>query len=362
MLRVASAIGGVQAQLSSAAQIALATRVEGLTPVTVEAAIVRRRSLARAWCMRSTVHLVPARELARFVRGSAGRFDRERGWVLRKGVAPAALDRALAAVAGSLDRPMGRTELAQEVARRLGVGLTLRRGAGWATTQEVPWLPVDGLSLPIGYLIQLAHGQVVLCAGPPCEEGTTMVRADAWVRPWKELDRPTAEDELLRTYLATHGPARVTDFAWWVGARVRDATKVWARAEDELVEVDVEGRRGSLLRQDLAALQERRPPVEGVRLLPFFDVLMLGHPTREHLFGAAEYRHVYRPQGWIAPVVLAGGRPAGVWSHRKTGPVLRVAVRPFRTLTPDEHSGIREEAERLAGFLGAGSARLSFGR
>jgi hypothetical protein len=35
---------------------------------------------------------------------------------------------------------------------------------------------------------------------------------------------------------------------------------------------------------------------------------------------------VYRPQGWIAPVLLVDGRVAAVWEHAREGNLLRVKV------------------------------------
>src|SRR6266536_1213362 len=56
-----------------------------------------------------------------------------------------------------------------------------------------------------------------------------------------------------------------------------------------------------------------------VRLLPYFDSFLLGHKEREHLMAMEHRPKVYRPQGWIAPVVLGNGRGAAVWEHAREG-------------------------------------------
>src|SRR5215217_5054139 len=89
---VVSAIGGVQAQVMSAAELALAARSKRLTPGHVQEALWQRRELVKTWCMRGTLHLLPARELGlwtaalsrrtqwRVTPGCAGSAQRWRRW------------------------------------------------------------------------------------------------------------------------------------------------------------------------------------------------------------------------------------------------------------------------------------------
>src|SRR5439155_14086944 len=77
LARVAGDMGGAQAQIMSAAGLSLRARVRGLRPEDVEKALWQDRTLAKIWCMRGTVHLVPSDDLAVFARGSKGRADRD---------------------------------------------------------------------------------------------------------------------------------------------------------------------------------------------------------------------------------------------------------------------------------------------
>ena len=55
-------------------------------------------------------------------------------------------------------------------------------------------------------------------------------------------------------------------------------------------------------------------PSESVRLLGAFDAYVLGGGTSAaEMVPAARRAEVSRPGGWISPVVLYGGRVAGVW-------------------------------------------------
>jgi hypothetical protein len=97
-----------------------------------------------------------------------------------------------------------------------------------------------------------------------------------------------------------------------------------------------------------------------VRLLPAFDRYVVAAPRdRDAVLPAAERARVYRPQGWLSPVLLIDGRMAGVWSHERKGDRLVVQVEPFARLTRAVRAGVEAEAEALAGFLG-GELELGF--
>jgi hypothetical protein len=58
---------GIQAQVMSAAELALCTRVEGLSAQDVRSALWQERTLVRTWAMRGTLHLLSASELPLYV-------------------------------------------------------------------------------------------------------------------------------------------------------------------------------------------------------------------------------------------------------------------------------------------------------
>ena len=106
----------------------------------------------------------------------------------------------------------------------------------------------------------------------------------------------------------------------------------------------------------LAADEEaaaKAEPDGTVRLLPAFDQYVVGAPRGDDDVVPAKQRaRVYRPQGWLSPVLLVDARIAGVWSHESKGDRLVVEVEPFKRLTRDIKAGAETEAEALAGFLG----------
>lgn len=76
LISVVSDMIGAQAQLLSAAQISLWSRVRNLQIAHIEKALNERR-LVKASAMRRTLFLVPSKDLAIFVRGSARRAEKD---------------------------------------------------------------------------------------------------------------------------------------------------------------------------------------------------------------------------------------------------------------------------------------------
>src|SRR5256885_2506774 len=54
---------GIQAQVMSAAELALCTRVEGLSAQEIKSAIFQDRTLVKTWAMRATLHVLETRDL-----------------------------------------------------------------------------------------------------------------------------------------------------------------------------------------------------------------------------------------------------------------------------------------------------------
>lgn len=345
-------MAGAQAQLLSAAQLSLALRVRDLQVAQVEQAL-HERVLVKAACMRRTLFLLPSEDLAIFVRGSARRAEKGIRWTLGKGVPERVVEATIDAVLGALDHPLTRQEIAERVSQSLGVRMRAIHGGGWGSRTKVAAVPVGDLTFPVVDLLHLAAARGVVCSGPNHGNEPTFVRADAWIPHWQDVPREQAEGLLLRKYLQAYGPATSADFALWTGMSLTDAREIWAREETDLAPVSVEAWQAAVLRQDLAELGQADFQRPLVRLLPYFDSFLLGHREREHLVALKDRHHVYRPQGWIAPVVLVDGRASGVWAHAWEGKSLRVRVTKFGSISRAVVAGIRAEAQNMARFLGS---------
>src|SRR6185437_8082890 len=122
-------------------------------------------------------------------------------------------------------------------------------------------------------------------------------------------------------YLGSYGPATPATFDDWLlrGATPKSLLKGWfaeLATAGRLVSVNVEGQRRFVRVQDVEAMAAipAMPANTSLRLLPAFDQYVLGPGTKDpHLLAPARRAEVSRAAGWIAPVVVRGGRVIGTW-------------------------------------------------
>ena len=166
------------------------------------------------------------------------------------------------------------------------------------------------------------------------------------------MDSATATKMVTRRFLAAFGPATVHDLArWWGGGGVATARQWIAALGEEVAAVAINGTQAWMLAQDIQEISKISPP-RSVRLLPAFDQYVIGASRNaEQLMTGGARGLVYRPQGWISPVLLADGFMQGVWRHETKGNQVEVRITPFTKLPKWVRIGAEEEAERLAKFL-----------
>jgi uncharacterized protein YcaQ len=339
-LRVVSDIAGVHAQVFSSAELTLWARVEGLQPGWVADALWEERSLVKTWAMRGTLHLLRSDELARYV-GALSRLRPRHhvpAWLRAHGLTRTQAAAMLAAVPDVLDGiALTREALAAAVAERVGdEALVEKLGGGF------------------GDLLKPAAFTGDLCFAPSDGRLVRFTRPASWLAGFA----PSGPDEeasatVLRTYLRAYGPASREQFQRWFGMTSPAEAGRWIAAlGDAVCEVDVEGVRGWMLAADVDAAVAAEPSGV-VRLLPGFDHYVVGAPRDAEAVLPAEHRaRVYRPQGWLSPVLLVDGRMAGVWSHDVRADRVAITVEPFAPVGSEVRAGAEAEAERLAAFLG----------
>jgi len=332
-------VGGVQAQVSSAAELQLWARNHALTGAGIQAALWNQRTLVKTSLMRQTLHWIPASEFSLYIAA----LQRSRLAFLRRimwkyaSVAPRQIDTLTAAIVEALaDGPLTRRELAERITPRVSKQVRKWMKIAWGIMTVRPAL-VEGL----------------ICYGPDRGPEPTFVLADRWLPGQKEVDEAEAQRFLLRRYLSSFGPAALRDFCKWAGLPVRETASVWEDLRPELIEISVEGRESWLLRRDQAALENSRGDEPQLRLLPSFDPFLLGHAAKDHIVEARHYKRIFRAGARVSPAVLLGGRAIGIWSHTRGAKSLLVEVRPFAALSKPVRARIEEEATSLARFLGA---------
>jgi hypothetical protein len=334
-LDVVGEICGLHAQLTASAELALWARVDGLKRDVVPRWLWKDRKLVRTWAQRGTLHLLRADELGLWVGAQSALKPRHHvgSWLRHWGLTREQADAMLDAIPVALDGvQLTREELAAEVAR-----LTAIKGLD------------DKLKGGFGDLLKPAAFRGDLCFAPSDGQRVRFTRPDQWLGPWTPMDTDEASLEVTRRYLTRYGPADREDLARWFGMTSPAQAGRWLKAlGDEAVEVD-----GKVMLAADAGAAAALEPNGAVRLLPAFDHYVVGAPRGDDEVVPAKQRaRVYRPQGWLSPVLLVDGRVAGVWSHERAVDRLVVEIEPFARLPRAVKAGAEAEAEALAGFLG----------
>ncbi len=331
-------VGGVHAQVMSAAELALSARLRGLTREHVSRALWKERSLVKTWTLRGTLHLHPADELGLWL---AARRAAVGDWYFANEVRPKEAKQILAALSGALDgRCLTRDELVAAVTPHVSGWAREHIGSGWGT--------VLGPAALNGTLVH----------GPPQGTRVTFVRPDQWLGVVQQEWQPQAAlAEVLRRYLAAFGPATHREFAQWVAGsqfKAKDAEALLGSIAGELVEVDVEGREAWLLAGDA----KRPASPEGIRLIPEYDAYVMGFRERRHLFSPeAVARTKAHGKGRLEGPgalswLLVGGVVAGTWSRKRAGKKVELRVESFAKLTRAQLVGLEREAARVAACFG----------
>jgi hypothetical protein len=226
------------------------------------------------------------------------------------------LEKINQAMAGALDgQLLTREELAAEVARRTG-------------SEQLG----DKLRESWGALLKPAAALGLLCFAPSQGQQVRFTRPDTWLDGWTEHDPADAMAEVTRRFLAASGPVTREDFArWWGIPSPAQGRRLLQRLGDEVAAVEVKGAAACALAADLPELAEAgggRSRV--VRLLPAFDQYVITATLHaERLMPGPFKDRVYRPQGWLSPVLLVGGRMDGTWRQERKGRRLLVTIEPF---------------------------------
>lgn len=202
-----------------------------------------------------------------------------------------------------------------------------------------------------------------LCFGPSLGQRVRFTCPDTWLKAASSaVDPQAAPAAVARRFLAAYGPATYHDLArWWNGSGVSTAREWIASLGDKVTPVDLDGdgARGWMLSAHAREVREL-PPIRSVRLLPGFDQYVVGASYHaEHLISRGLRGRVFRPQGWISPVLLVNGRIDGTWHHKLKNSRVEVTVEPFVKVPTWVRRKASEEAERLATFLG-GTLKLAW--
>jgi DNA glycosylase AlkZ-like len=305
--------------------------------LAIRGAAIPEDDLVLAWTLRGAPHAYRRAEAAQVAaavapwsEADAGKriFDAARP--LRKAGIPVldALDRIAAEMRDIVAKPVVKGEMSGALTARLDEPYLRWCNPCQAThTYEQPF--------------RLA----ALQAGLELEPGTSppvLRRIPGWRGPAKRV--PEHLDP-VRAVLRFLGPADPGLVAGYVDSPVKEVAARWP---EDVVPVEVGGRRLDVLAEDLPALAGP-PSSAAIRLLGPFDLFLQGRDRELAVPEEAARKDLWRTLGRPGGV-LVGHEVVGSWRPRSKGKKLRLAVTIWDG--SERPAGLAEEAERLAAFRG----------
>lgn len=318
--RALEQIAGIQAQYAPSAYVRLWTslarfRLEDLTRA------LERKTAVQATLMRSTIHVVSARDYWPFSAGVGP--SRQEHWlrVNRRQVGEASVD-------------------VDEVARNLR---SLLAGRTWHRKDVDAVLRAHGGSVWNGAWVGLVR---VPPSGTWERRRADLFRlASEWLGP-SDVDEQRGVEHLLRRYLQGFGPARILDAADWAGV---PTAKLRAASERLRLRTFRDEAGKELLDLPRAPLPEDVPAP--ARFLPTWDATLLVHARRARIL-PEEYRpeifSTKTPHSFAT--FLVDGAVAGKWRVERAGPKATLLLEPFAPLPRAAERELRDEGEGLLRF------------
>jgi Winged helix DNA-binding domain len=311
--RALERIGGIQAQYAPSMYIGLWSRLADFERARLTRAL-ERRTVVQGTLLRSTIHLVSARDYWPF---AIGVRKARREWWLRVHSEGA---REVAAAAGRMRRrlangPVPRAELVESLSTNLFNGAGL-----WLDMVRVP---------PSGTWER--------------RRADTYAAADDWLGAAGGVAQDDGIELLVTRYLGGFAPARPMDIAGWAGLPARVISSALERRSLRRFRDE----QGQLL-VDLprAPLPDPETPAP-VRFLPTWDATLLTHARGTGIL-PEEFRplvfNTKNPQS--VGTFTVDGTVAGSWRHEAG----RIRLSPFGRLPRAARREAEQEAERLAAF------------
>ncbi|MEO8425195.1 MAG: winged helix DNA-binding domain-containing protein, partial [Actinomycetota bacterium] len=209
----------------------------------------------------------------------------------------------------------------------------------------------------VGHLLMIAEFRALICSGPMIGNDHSYALVDDVVPRTRSMDREEAICELVKRFVASHGPVDIRDIVRWSRLTQAEIMGAIGRADGRIVASEVGEDTLWFVRRD------RRTPTRPHRalLLSRFDEAYLtylrsGFPRpADHPGGHAAERFAEAGGG----PVICDLRDVGTWKRTVKGPVVHVSLSLARAVDADQRDAIEAAADRLADFTGL-EGRISY--
>jgi hypothetical protein len=315
---------GLQAQAPNPPYFGLWTRLEGFRQEELSN-LLKEKKAVRIALMRSTIHLVSARDclalrplvqsvLNRGLKGNYGKLL-------------AGLDEKVLAAAGRElveAKPMTFSELGKLLSEQWPDRDPDALAAAIRTWVPLVQLPPRGLWGESG---QATHTSAEIWLGSPFSDESEV-------------------EKMIERYLSAFGPASVKDMQAWSGqTRLRE---IFEKLRSKLLcFYDEQG-------NELFDLPEAPRPAADIpsppRFLGEFDNILLSHADRTRIIDDAYRTRVFTNNGIIRSVILVDGFVSGTWKLMRGSGIATLTIEPFIQLSSQEKEELAVEGAQLMKF------------
>jgi hypothetical protein len=327
-LEVIERMVGMQAQVATDPYTGLWSRIAGFEPQELSSLIEERAAVRVVMLMRTTIHLVSARDCLAIRPLLQPVAERQWGYSpFARALSGLDIDEVVAAGLAILaERPMPSSEIGKRLAERWPDRDP--QALGYAVRWLVP-------------LVQIPPRGLWGKGGQP-----VLDTVERWLG---DLPVETLSvDDLVMRYLTAFGPATVKDigvWSWMSGLR-----EVVERLRPRLRTFRDEAGR-ELFDVPDAPLPDPDTPAP-VRLLPEYDNILLSHDDRSRMGDPA-----FRVLPWWRGSLLVDGFVAGTWRQARGADEISLEIGLHRSLTDAELADVEAEAAALLAFLAPGRER-----
>jgi hypothetical protein len=318
---------GMQAQEPPDPYVALWARLEGFHHEDL-GRLIANRQMVRIGLMRTTIHLVTARDC-----------------LALRPVVQSVLERALSSTS------FGRNVAGMDIEELLAAGRTLVEAKPLTSAELGPqlqrrWPDRDKVSLAQAVRFLLPMVQV-----PPrgiwgASARATHTTAERWLgRP---LRRNTAPDRMVLRYLAAFGPATVGDMRTWSG--LTGLREVFERLRSRLRTFRDERDR-ELFDVPDAPMSDPDTPAPP-RFLPTYDNILLSHDDRSRIISTDDRKRLTDDSyDGNFGTVLVDGFVRATWKISRDRRAPTLVIRSLRPLSKRDTAAVNSEGARLLRFV-----------
>ncbi len=293
----------MQAQAPNPPYIGLWARVEGFHFKDLSQLILGRK-VVRVALMRSTIHLVTARDCLNLRPLLQPVLERQlfSNSTYGSGLEGIEIEKLLAAGRALVEvRPLTLAVLGKLLSEQ--------------------WPDRDGTTLASA-IRNLAPLVQVPPRGMWGESGQAVsTTAESWLGAPLKLNYPL--DKLVTRYLAAFGPATVTDIQAWSG----------------------------LTRLKEVAPRPNPDMPAPVRFLPEFDNVLLSHADRSRIISEEHRKQVFTVNGQVRGTILIDGFINGMWKITQAKGEATLSIESFGHLSKKDRTSLTEEGLRLLNFV-----------